>query len=321
MSKIIKIIWINMLVLAVLFCGCMEEIFNPMCSTEYSVVIEGKGSYPSIQSAIDKASEGDTVLVYEGIYHESLLINKSINLIGESNNSVIIEFNENNTDQKYVIKINADNCTISGFKIACASNSLDIIGIDIYSSNNNISNNNIQNSKYGIYIYQHSKNNIISYNLISNNNYGVYASFSSNNKIFSNNISSNTGYGIYLHSASDNNTIFDNMISDNNYGVRIKGSHINKISGNLFVNNQAGMWFCCGARDNIASYNVFKTNRIWNARDDVVNQWDDGITGNYWDDYTGIDTDDDGIGDTPYNISSDGDKRDRYPLIEEPFEI
>lgn len=40
-----------------------------------------------------------------------------------------------------------------------------------------------------------------------------------------------------------------------------------------------------------------------NAFDDGVdNQWDNGAIGNYWSDYSGKDTNDDGIGDTPYTI-------------------
>jgi len=35
--------------------------------------------------------------------------------------------------------------------------------------------------------------------------------------------------------------------------------------------------------------------------------------GNYWDDYAGEDADNDGIGGTPYRISSD---EDNYPLME-----
>jgi hypothetical protein len=36
--------------------------------------------------------------------------------------------------------------------------------------------------------------------------------------------------------------------------------------------------------------------------------------GNYWDDYTGSDLDNDGIGDTPYMTDIDTDK-DNYPLM------
>ena len=60
---------------------------------------------------------------------------------------------------------------------------------------------------------------------------------------------------------------------------------------------------------------------MWNARDDVINQWDNGTKGNFWSDYTGIDINSDGVGDTPYNLSDVGNKKDRYPLMEEPFRI
>lgn len=46
-----------------------------------------------------------------------------------------------------------------------------------------------------------------------------------------------------------------------------------------------------------------------------LNQWDDGAEGNYWSDYSGVDTAPaDGIGDTAYDI--DGNTYDNYPLME-----
>jgi len=46
--------------------------------------------------------------------------------------------------------------------------------------------------------------------------------------------------------------------------------------------------------------------------------WDCGSYGNYWSDYTGIDEDGDGIGNTPYQIPG-GNNKDRYPLMEPPL--
>jgi hypothetical protein len=46
-----------------------------------------------------------------------------------------------------------------------------------------------------------------------------------------------------------------------------------------------------------------------------VNFWDSGYPsgGNYWSNYTGVDADNDGIGDEPYTI--DANNTDRYPLV------
>ena len=47
--------------------------------------------YQHIQEGIDNASTGNTVFVYNGIYQENALLNKSINLIGEDKNNTIID--------------------------------------------------------------------------------------------------------------------------------------------------------------------------------------------------------------------------------------
>jgi hypothetical protein len=42
--------------------------------------------------------------------------------------------------------------------------------------------------------------------------------------------------------------------------------------------------------------------------------WDNGLEGNYWDDYIGVDSNSDGIGDSPYDIEN-APSKDSYPLM------
>ena len=180
-------------------------------------------------------------------------------------------------------------------------------GICLYhSSNNTITDNNASNNLYGIYLYYSNNNNTIKGNNVrSNNNDGIYLSFSSNNNtITGNNVSSNYG-GIYLLYSSNNNTITGNNVRNNDYfGIYlIFYSSNNKIYLNNFINNT----------DDVRSY----TN-IWNSTSKITYTYKGetytNYLGNYWDDYTDVDGDNDGIWDNPHSIY-----KDYHPLVE-PFE-
>ena len=84
----------------------------------------------------------------------------------------------------------------------------------------------------------------------------------------------------------------------------LSSSNNNIIYLNNFIDNT----------DNIYSY--YSTN-IWNSTEKISYTYNgsefENYLGNYWDDYTGRDADEDGIGDTPYSIDSD---KDKYPLME-----
>ena len=96
----------------------------------------GPNNYSSIQAAIDAASDGDTVFLYDDSspYKEILEIGKTINLIGEDRDTTIIEGKK--TFFTLVLG-GADNIVISGFTITNVlypSYSGD--GITIWSNNN-----------------------------------------------------------------------------------------------------------------------------------------------------------------------------------------
>jgi len=323
MNKLLVSSAIIVLFFAVALSGCFNETDSSDGSDTKRVVIEGKGTYSSIQAAIDNASVGDTIFVSNGTYYETLVINTTTTLIGASNEKTIVDSKKSVNYFADTVLVNADNCTITGFKITNTNTSPnDAVGIKIKSSNNTISNTTVVNLDDGIYIDNDANHNTLVWNTISQNEYGITSRFSYKNTISYNNISSNSLYGMYLYSQSNNIVISENIIADNGQGLRVKGSANNKIFGNTVIDNLEGMLFCCGANNNMIYYNVFKNNSEWHAQDLLNNHWDNGSVGNYWDDYTGIDVDGDGIGDAPYDIPNgdNGGVQDRYPLMN-PIEL
>ena len=178
---------------------------------------EGTADYTNIQDAIDNASDGDTIFVYSGIYYENIVIDKSINLIGENKNNTIID----GGNLKDVVKIwNVDKVNISGFAI-------------LNSGDNNA----------GVYIYR-SADGIISNNFIVDNNYGVYvyknASTGFSHTTISNNIILRSSvFGVWLYKSS-NNIVSDNIISDGEiYGLGLCfWSTDTIVNGNIISNNK-----------------------------------------------------------------------------------
>ena len=74
----------------------------------------GTGNYTTIQEAINDANSGDTVFVYDDSspYKENVIVNRSINFIGEDKDTTVIDANETG---KHAIKITVDNVTSQNY--------------------------------------------------------------------------------------------------------------------------------------------------------------------------------------------------------------
>jgi len=196
-------------------------------------------------------------------------------------------------------------------------------GLYFYSSvDNKIKHCKIYKTHNGISFYTNSYYNEIVDCIISNTeDRGVVFSDSANNHLLNTTISNNygefNGYAIEFF-GSYNNFIESCNISNNpNGGIMISFSdnHDNYIFHSTFYNNGLCAIVCSSG-----SYNnyIYKNNFIKNPYPsyDVGynNAWDTGNHGNYWDTYTGSDDNNDGIGDTPYDIEGDVNM-DKFPLM------
>lgn len=213
-----------------------------------------------------------------------------------------------------------------------------------HSSNNIIRNNNVSSHHYsGIRTYE-SDHNLIEYNSALDNAKGVFLQSTANTSVFGNTFLNNEA-GISLFSGR-NNTLIDNEARLNYNGVFVDVSQFNWITNNSISKNSVGISFdrslhnminsntlsenlygvYLSYTDNMVYHNSFidNTNQAIDSGFFGYNTWDNGYPsgGNYWSDYSGTDLKmgprqdipgKDGIGDTPYNVSSDS--RDRYPLL------
>jgi parallel beta-helix repeat protein len=194
----------------------------------------GSGNYTTIQSAVDNASDGDTVFVYDDSspYYENIVIAKTIDLVGEDRNSTIINGGGNND----TVHVSADSVTIGGFTIKNGYYN----GIVVRSSSNIISGNIITKAiDSGINVLESGNNNTISCNILFNNGWcGIYVD-SSGNTISGNTVKTNKEGGIYLRSSGNtvvNNVFFNNGIfMDHNYNAYPNTVLNNTINGKPLV--------------------------------------------------------------------------------------
>ncbi len=195
-------------------------------------------------------------------------------------------------------------------------------GIELYLSQwNRISRN--WNYDHGsgssaMYISQ-SENNTITENYLDDNYCNVQLRSSNNNMIENNYLNYTGWFNLYLYEDSHNNTIRSNRLNGSNFdGIVVGGeSTLNEITGNVISEcNHNGVIFGRDSRNNTVHRNIFIDNGgSSQGYDKYSNKWDHRMVGNYWSDYTGIDDNENHIGDTSYPINGDGNSTDRYPMM------
>lgn len=255
----------------------------------------------------------DNTLYYNsenGILLESSAFNNTVvsnSIYNNSLDGIAIDSAHNNTLLNNVIQDQNRGISLAySMNTTCSYNSIYNSSSDsirlYYANYTTIIGNNVSNNVFAGMTLGFSYHNIIINNTLSNNNViGMYIAYSSFNLVMTNLISNHLndtwGIGIMV-SASMNNTIKFNTISDNiNYGIMLgPNSANNTIKRNDFLDNNPNNTMGLGpsqAYDNGTS-NLF--------------------TNNFWSDWTGPDTEPDGIVDYPYIINGSAGNSDLYPL-------
>ncbi|HVQ01531.1 MAG TPA: NosD domain-containing protein, partial [Candidatus Thermoplasmatota archaeon] len=220
----------------------------------------GPNNYTTIQEALNAASAGNTVFVYDDSspYHENILISTSVSLIGEEKTTTIIDgMNHGNS-----INITADNVMVTGFTIENGNDS----GVIINSNNDTITNNIISNNIYGIRTsfgqpfgatFSH---NSITYNNIIDNGGGI-TFFSGSNNTIAYNLVSHAEQGIVIIGGSDNNISW-NTVAQSGFGIWILSTYHTVIyRNNITHNSNVGVWTFITSADTILQNNFIGNNR------------------------------------------------------------
>jgi len=286
--------------------------------------------YSSIQQAVDNATAGDTIYVSTGLYAEQLSVEKSVSLEGENASTTVINFFAT------VLNVSADNVSISDFTIqysGCACFGYCSVNVTD-SQNTNVTNNVIVSDQFGIQIHNVSRA-IIAHNKVTHTgdsalsvldssrvsvlentiaaSNGIYLNNSNESVIQENTISCSRGAGITTYQSHEN-TFSGNDISVNMSSViSLSESDNNTFFGNNVVSYSPNGLFFWQSSNNSIFHNNFLGNscQLLSYRSST-DFWDDGLEGNYWSSYIGVDANLDGIGDTPFVL--DGNNRDNYPL-------
>ena len=256
-----------------------------------------------------------------------------------SNNNIISENIANNNSKYGILLIDSNNNIISKNTV---NYSMDESGVRLENSKNNIiSGNNVNNNQwFGISLF-YSENNTILGNTVKNNYYGIHLHFSVNNSILKN-TANNNSFGIALYDNDESSVLKNTVHNNENFGIRLQDSDNNKIMGNHVKKNKDDGIILTNCDTNVISENTIEDNQIGlnisdknsqnnhiyknyftgnkkqNAQDDGNNNnWNNTIIGNYWNDHTTLDVDNNGIDDSPYVVS--GSSIDFFPIYGDPF--
>lgn len=262
-------------------------VFQPVSAEGNTLTVPN--DFPTINDALQNATDDDTIYVKQGVYNETIVIDKAITLRGEDTNRTII----NGNTTKTVIQILHDNVTVIGLTIT-------------YSLTHSTPRRYYQHNWPADWLGQGGWSGL-GYPMDSGifvrrtefRLAGIHIQEAKDCNISGNRIS-DCGVGVWLYLSSQN-TILGNILVRNDYGLQVDSSKGNSIIGNTFLDNSGGIWLPqpnwvsgWGYNGKTVNNTFSQNNFIGNQKaiepqclTNTTNYWDNGSVGNYWDLYNG----------------------------------
>jgi len=252
-----------------------------------------------IQHAINNATAGDSIYVYNGSYTENIDVGTAhLTLQGEGRDGVTVTAVLNDD---HVFEVTKDYVNISGFNVSGATGT-ERGGIYVFQKNNfNVSNNIVSNCYYGIYSFS-SDNDIVCSNTVYNcSNQGIYLAESNDCTITDcvvHNCSNSGSNGFYVQVSNDcqmtnleayynfdgidvrqgkNNTVSNCSSYNNvNYGfVSLKATNNTYYNNSAYSNDKAGFYV------HTSTEGIFDENSAYNNTRDGFDIYNNSVNNDF----------------------------------------
>ncbi len=208
--------------------------------TTITVDDDGQGDYRTIQEAVDNASKGDTIRVWDGYYRENVVVNKTLSLIGNSSTETLVDAGGSGSP----VLVTANGCQVEGFNLSGSGTHSNDAGIRVEANHSTLSGLiSSYNNGSGIHIRYSSDCNISDSSCLGNDGDGIRISDSSTARIVNCSVSGSRLAGIDIL-RSPYLTIQDSSCLENRgAGIDVQSSDFSNISGcTSSENREDGMW-------------------------------------------------------------------------------
>ncbi len=297
---------------------------------QVTIDAEGEGSVITIEAnntvlrglhitnsgdSFDKVNAGITLKADKTIIENNLIDNVLFGINVQGSNDNIIR-NNNISSKDTSISQRGDGLRMWNSHDNLIEKNIFINVRDLYITNsltNQFISNEISQSRIGFELVFSHENEIIG-NTIENNARGIVLVYSNDLLIKKNHISHLRSFSGFAMGLKECNSVqvLENVILHCSVGISANApldpENILTIKNNLFSYNDIALYFYGEKGGHIIHDNRFISNMLDVQASAPPASFYNDWSGNYWDKYTGFDLDNDGYGDTPFELHSWSDR-------------